>query len=231
MESAGSSKEVAVESLVKLYDRAPADGVLNFAEWTHLVLDLLCLRDGVLHVDQSVASAAAAAIAQHGFGPLMTGQTPHVTVLQVAQLSDRWEETLLRNGKIRSALGGSPRLRFLHDPELPAALQNLQRHRGKESRKRDRKEERHQRKERRAEESAASSAAASAAAPVFRTLFFPDAALPCRSFLRGECCRRWGCAFAHAPTNLSRMIEVLRASQRCLDVCVFNITCKCVASP
>ena len=62
-----------------------------------------------------------------------------------------------------------------------------------------------------------------------QALFFPDDALPCRHYLRGDKCRRRNCTYAHTATSLVRLIGELRAATSSLDVCVFTITCNEIA--
>ena len=59
-----------------------------------------------------------------------------------------------------------------------------------------------------------------------QVLFFPDEKMPCRAM--GKCTRK-GCDFAHQPTSLSRMLDVLHSAKHTLDVCVFNITANEIA--
>ena len=62
-----------------------------------------------------------------------------------------------------------------------------------------------------------------------KAVFFPDEALPCRHYLRGEHCRRKHCNFSHKPTSLTVILHELAAAQQTLDVCVFTITCNEIA--
>ena len=63
-----------------------------------------------------------------------------------------------------------------------------------------------------------------------RVLFFPDPAMPCRATMRGQQCRRGAqCEYAHQPTNLTRLLDVLNSATKTLDVCVFTITCDEIA--
>ena len=61
-------------------------------------------------------------------------------------------------------------------------------------------------------------------------LFFPDPALPCRSFLSGGAlCKRPGCRFAHETTSLVKLLALIGRAKRTLEVCVFTITCNEIA--
>eukprot|EP00808_Paulinella_micropora_P003954 g28292.t1 len=60
----------------------------------------------------------------------------------------------------------------------------------------------------------------------YTVLFFPDPALPCRF---GSQCKRRKCNFAHQPTSLTKLLDVLTSARRTMDVCVFNITCDEIA--
>lgn len=67
-------------------------------------------------------------------------------------------------------------------------------------------------------------------ATVCEVLFFPDKALPCRSYLNGRAlCTRPHCTFAHEQTSLVRLLEVLGKATKTLDICVFTITCNEIA--
>lgn len=62
--------------------------------------------------------------------------------------------------------------------------------------------------------------------PVLTPLFFPDVAMPCRNYMRGQNCRRGAsCKFAHEDTSLVKILRVLDSAVKTLDVCVFTITC------
>lgn len=75
-----------------------------------------------------------------------------------------------------------------------------------------------------APEGVARHAVAGAGAP--EVLFFPDEKMPCRVVMRGGKCRRGdACEYAHGPTSLTRVLDVINAAERTLDVCVFTITC------
>ena len=67
------------------------------------------------------------------------------------------------------------------------------------------------------------------AGAVLTPLFFPDACLPCRSYLQGQTCTRRKCKYSHEPTSLSRLLHVLNAAAKTLEVCVFCITCNEIA--
>lgn len=60
-------------------------------------------------------------------------------------------------------------------------------------------------------------------------LWFPEEKLPCKFYLSGETCKkneRGTCtAWAHSETNLTKLVRVLQASKKTLDICVFTITC------
>ena len=58
-------------------------------------------------------------------------------------------------------------------------------------------------------------------------IFFPDEKLPCR---RANCTNK-NCQFAHEPTNLSRMLDVMKTAKKTLDICVFTVTCDDIADP
>ena len=60
-------------------------------------------------------------------------------------------------------------------------------------------------------------------------LFFPDKALPCRNFMRTGSCKRPNCTYAHERTSLVRLLEVIDAAKKSLEVCVFTITCNEIA--
>ena len=63
-----------------------------------------------------------------------------------------------------------------------------------------------------------------------QVLFFPDPAMPCRATMRGQQCRRGAqCEYAHQPTNLTRLLDVLNSATKTLDVCLFTITCDEIA--
>ena len=64
---------------------------------------------------------------------------------------------------------------------------------------------------------------------VCEAIFFPDAAMPCRSFLRDQRCTRKRCTFAHEKTSLVKLIRELDGATRTLEVCVFTITCNEIA--
>ena len=55
--------------------------------------------------------------------------------------------------------------------------------------------------------------------PEQESIFFPDAAMPCKMFtVHGEC-RRRNCKFAHQETSLSKLLKALRQAEKTLDVC------------
>ena len=60
-------------------------------------------------------------------------------------------------------------------------------------------------------------------------LFFPDHAMPCRHFLKGEACPRRACSFAHEATSLvrhgerSRFRLLLQYSVRRFSSSIFTI--------
>jgi len=58
-------------------------------------------------------------------------------------------------------------------------------------------------------------------------IFFPDEKMPCRN---GSSCTRKQCDFAHEPTGLSRMLDVLNSAKKTLDICVFTITADEIAN-
>ena len=71
-------------------------------------------------------------------------------------------------------------------------------------------------------------AVAGAGAP--DVLFFPDGKMPCRAVMRGGECRRGdACEYAHGRTSLTRLLDVINAATKTLDVCVFTITCNEIA--
>jgi len=65
--------------------------------------------------------------------------------------------------------------------------------------------------------------------PEATVLFFPDAAMPCRSVLRGHICNRPNCNYAHSGSSLMVLLAELDAATRSIDVCVFTITCNKIA--
>ena len=61
-------------------------------------------------------------------------------------------------------------------------------------------------------------------------LFFPDYAMPCHTYMRsGALCRRPNCRYAHEPTSLIRLLNVIKSAKKTLEVCVFTITCNEIA--
>lgn len=56
-------------------------------------------------------------------------------------------------------------------------------------------------------------------------VFFPDPAMPCKAFMKGEVCQRKNCVYSHEPTSLSILLKEIRAAKKTLDICVFTITC------
>ena len=58
-----------------------------------------------------------------------------------------------------------------------------------------------------------------------RVIFFPDPAMPCKAYLRGEECTRKNCVYAHTETSLAQLIREIRSAKKSLDICVFTITC------
>mmetsp|Transcript_128098 Transcript_128098/g.190885 ORF Transcript_128098/g.190885 Transcript_128098/m.190885 type:complete len:220 (-) Transcript_128098:29-688(-) len=57
-------------------------------------------------------------------------------------------------------------------------------------------------------------------------IFFPDEKMPCNN---GSSCKRKQCNFAHEPTGLTRMLDVLSSAKKTLDICVFTITANEIA--
>lgn len=53
-------------------------------------------------------------------------------------------------------------------------------------------------------------------------LWFPIQGMPCRN---GGNCRRQGCTYAHQPSSLTRLLDLLYSARSTLDICVFSITC------
>ena len=62
-----------------------------------------------------------------------------------------------------------------------------------------------------------------------KALFFPDTVMPCRSFLKGEPCKRRQCTFAHSTTSLTELLATLASARNTIEVCVFTITCNEIA--
>ncbi|WZN60148.1 mitochondrial cardiolipin hydrolase [Chloropicon roscoffensis] len=57
-------------------------------------------------------------------------------------------------------------------------------------------------------------------------LFFPDKAMPCRSFLEGRPCRRRNCQYSHEMTSLCHFVFQLRQARQTISCCVYTITCR-----
>lgn len=58
-------------------------------------------------------------------------------------------------------------------------------------------------------------------------IFFPDEKFPCKF---GSSCKRSTCDFAHQPTGLSKMLDILKSAKNTLDICVFTITADEIAN-
>ncbi|KAG7386650.1 Mitochondrial cardiolipin hydrolase [Phytophthora pseudosyringae] len=61
-------------------------------------------------------------------------------------------------------------------------------------------------------------------------LFFPDTAMPCKTFHSGEGCTRKNCKKIHDQgSSLLTLLGFLKGARKTMDICVFTITCDEIA--
>lgn len=50
--------------------------------------------------------------------------------------------------------------------------------------------------------------------------------MPCRAVLTGQTCKYGAnCHFAHEPTTLTKLLDLLNNTKKSMDICLYTITC------
>ena len=117
-----SVAHVTLLALFQFHTEGGSD-TLDDAAWLQLVHDLLCLRDGTLHVAQDTVLALAGAILSHIHRTAGGADAPR-TCDWLIQVATSWD-VLLQDPDVAPALAGSPRLPLLHDPALLGLIHRL----------------------------------------------------------------------------------------------------------